>query len=67
MHAPPLPRWTCLPAEIVVECSYVLAVKASPDVEMARFVALRYGGDLALFPDSLCDGTGTIYRIFSVT
>ena len=34
---------SCLAAEIVVDCSYVLAVKASPpDVEMARLVALRY-------------------------
>ena len=37
---------SCLPDEIVVDCSYVLAVKASPpDVEMARLVALRYGGE----------------------
>ena len=35
----------CLPDEISVDYSYVLAVKASPpDVEMARLVALRSGG-----------------------
>ena len=39
---------TCLPAEIVVDCSYVLAVKASPsDVEMARPVSLRCSGEWA--------------------
>ena len=59
---------SCLPAENVVDCSYVLAVKASPpDVEMARLVALRYGGESASVPGCLCDGTGTLYRIFSVT
>ena len=59
---------SCLAAEIVVDCSYVLAVKASPpDVEMARLVALRYGGESASVPGCLCDGTGTLYRIFSVT
>ena len=58
----------CLPAEILVDCSYVLAVKASPaDVEMARRVALRYGGESASVPGCLCDGTGTLYRLFSVT
>ena len=56
-----------LPDEIVVDCSYVLAVKASPpDVEMARLVALRCGGESASVPGCLCDGTGTLYRIFSV-
>ena len=36
------------PAEIVVDYSSDLAVKASPpDVEMARLVALRYGGESA--------------------
>ena len=55
---------SCLPAEIVVDCSYVLAVKASPpDVEMARLVALRYGGESA--SGYLCDDTGTLYRLFS--
>ena len=57
---------SCLPAEIVVDCSYVLAVKASPpDVEMACLVALRYGGESASVPGRLCDGTGTPYRLFS--
>ena len=67
MHAPPPPA--CLPAGIVDDCSYVLAVKASdspPEVEMARLVALRYGGESASVPGCLCDGTGTLYRIFSV-
>ena len=37
---------SCLPVEIAVDRSYVLAVKASPpDVEMARLVGLRYGGE----------------------
>ena len=55
-------------AEIVVDYSYVLAVKASPpDVEMARLVALRNGGEWASVPGCLCDGTGTLYRLFSVT
>ena len=63
MHAAPP---ACLPAEIVVDCSYVLAVKASPpDVEMARLVPLQYGGESALVPGCLCDGTGTLYRLFS--
>ena len=66
MHAPPPPA--CLPAEIVVDCSYVLAVKASPpDVEMARLAALRYGGESASVSGYLCDGTGTLYRLLSVT
>ena len=55
-------------AEIVVDCSYVLVVKASPpDVEMARLDALRYGGESASIPGCLCDGAGTLYRLFSVT
>ena len=58
---------SCLSADIVVDCSYVLAVKASPDVEMARLVALRYGGKSAPVPGCLRDGTGTLCRIFSVT
>ena len=59
---------TCLPAEIVVDYICVLAVKASPpDVEMARLVALRYGGQSASVPGCLCDVTGTVYRLFSVT
>ena len=60
---------SCLPAEIVVDYSYVFAAKASPpDVEMARLVALRYGGESASVPGCLCDGTaGTLYRLFSVT
>ena len=58
---------SCLPAEIV-DCSYVLAVKTSPPaVEMARLVALRYGGESASVPVCLCDGTGTLYRLLSVT
>ena len=57
-----------LPAEIVVDCSYVLAVKASPPaVEIARLVALHYGGELASVPGCLYDGTGSLYRLFSVT
>ena len=55
-------------AEIVDAYTYVLAVKASPpDVEMARLVALRYDGESASDPGSLCDGTDTLYRLFSVT
>ena len=55
----------CLPAEVVVDYSYVLAVKASPpDVEMARFVALRYGGESESVPGCLFNGTGTLYRLF---
>ena len=53
---------SCLPAEIVVDYSYVVAVKASArDVEMARLIALRYGGESASVPGCLCDGTGTLY------
>ena len=63
MRAPP--STSCLPAEIVVDCSYVLAVKASPpDVEMARLVALRYGGESASVPGCFCDSTSTLYRLF---
>ena len=52
---------------IVVDCSYVLSVKASPpDVEMARLVVLRYGGESASASGCLCDGTGTLHRLFSV-
>ena len=59
---------SCLLTEIVVDYSYVLAVKASPPgVKMARLVALRYGGESASVPGCLCDGTGTLYRLFSVT
>ena len=44
-----------------------MAVKASPpDVEMARFVARRYGGESASVAGGLCGGTGTLYRTFSV-
>ena len=59
---------SCRPAEIVINCSYVLAVKASPpDVEMAPLVVLRYGGESESVPGCLFDGTGTLYRLFSVT
>ena len=59
---------SCLPAEIGVDSSYVLAVKASPpDVEMARLAALRYGGESASVSGYLCEGTSTLYRLFSVT
>ena len=60
---------SCLPgAEIGVDCTYLLAVKASPpDVEMARLVALCYGGESASIPGCLCDGAGTLYRLLSVT
>ena len=48
---------SCPSAEIVVDRSSVLAVKASPpDVEMARLVALRYGGESPSVPGCLCDG-----------
>ena len=54
-----------------VDCSYLLADKASPPeddyfVEMALLVALRYGSEPASAPDCFCDGTGTLYRLFSV-
>ena len=59
---------SCLPAEIFNDCSYVIAVKASPpDVEMARLVALGYGSESVSDPGCLCDGTGTLYRVFVVT
>ena len=46
----------------------LLPAKASPpDVEMERLVALRYGGESASVPGCLCDGTGTVYHLFSVT
>ena len=35
-------------------------------VEMARLVALRYGGESTSAPGCLCDGKGTLYRLFSV-
>ena len=57
---------SCLPAEFVVDYSYVFAVKASPpDVEMARLVVLRYGGESASGPGCLRDATGTLYHLFS--
>ena len=57
-----------MPAEIIVDYSYVPAVNASPsDVEMARLFALRYGGESAAVPGCLCDVVGTLYRLFSVT
>ena len=66
MHACSTP--SCLLAEIVVYCGYALGVKVSPpDVEMARLIALRYGGELASVPGCLCDGTRTFYRFLSVT
>ena len=48
-------------AEIVVDCSYVRAVKATlPDRRReARPVILRYGGDSASAPGCMCDGAGT--------
>ena len=59
--------YSCLPAQIVVDCSYFLAVKASPpDVDMARLVALRYGGESASTLGVLCAGTSTVCRLFSV-
>ena len=65
IHAPPPP--VCL-LTIVVDCSYVLPVKASPpDVETARLVDLRYGSESVSVRGCLYDGTGTLYRLFSVT
>ena len=59
---------SCLLTEIVVDYSYVLAVKASPPgVKMARLVALRYGGESASVPGCFCDSTCTLHRLFSVT
>ena len=65
---------SCLPAEIntLLTVNYFLAVKASPPdddwfVEMARLVALRYGGQSASVLGCLSDGIGTLYRLFSVT
>ena len=59
---------SCLPAEIVVDCSDVLAVKVSPPhEEMARLVVLRYVGESASVPGFFCDGTGTLYRLLYVT
>ena len=56
----------CPPAEIVVDRSYVPAVKAlPPDVEMARLAVLRYGGESASVPGCFCDGTSTLYLLFS--
>ena len=55
---------SCLHTEIVVDCSYVLAVMASPpDVEMARLVALRYGGESESAPGCLFNGTGTLHHL----
>ena len=34
---------------------------------MARLVALRYGGESESVPGCLCNGTGTLHRLFSVT
>ena len=68
LFSSPCTTSSCLPAESVVDCSYNLAIKASPpDVEMACLVVLRYGGESASVPDCLCDGTGTLYSLFSVT
>ena len=59
---------SCLPAEIVVDCIYAIAVKASlPDVEMAPLVGLHYSEESASVPGCLSDGTGTRCRQFSVT
>ena len=48
----------------------MLADKASPPDDdwfvEARLVALRYGGESASAPGCLCDGTGTLYRLFSM-
>ena len=55
-----------------VDCSYLFTDKASPPpddvwfMEMARLVALRYGGESASASGCLCDGTGALYRLFSV-
>ena len=58
----------CMLRLFLTTYSYVLAVKASPpDVEMARLIAIRYGGESESVPGCLCDGTGTLYRLFSVT
>jgi len=52
----------------VVDCSYVLAVKASPpDAEMARLAALRYGDESESVPGSFCDGTCTLFHLSSGT
>ena len=54
------------------ENTHFLADKASPPDDewfmgTARLVALRYGGESASVPACFCDGTGTLYRLFSVT
>lgn len=45
-----------LPADTVVECSYVLAIKESPPyLETANLVAQRYSSESASSPGCLCN------------
>ena len=65
MHAPPPPA--CLLRLLLTAATFSPSLASPRDVEMARLVALRYGGESASVPGCLCDGTGTLYRLFSVT
>ena len=65
---PACPTSPCQHGENVDDYSYVLAIEESPsNVEMAHPVPLRYGGETASVSGYVCDGTGTLYRLSSVT
>ena len=68
MRAPPPPA--CL-MKCFAGSSYLLTDKVSPPdddwfLEGARLFNLPPGGESAVALACLCDGTGTLYRLFSV-
>ena len=66
MHAPPLPA--CLLRLFLTSATFSPSRHHyQSDVEMARLVALRYGRESASVPGCLCNSTGTLYHLFSVT
>ena len=59
----------CLPAEMLLltAATFSSSRHHHQDVEMARLVALRYGGESESVPGCLFDGTGTLHHLFSAT
>ena len=55
---------SCLPAENVVDCSYVFTVRVSPP-EMAHLVTLRYGSESASVPGA-CVMLQASFNVFSL-
>ena len=62
MHAPPPPAYLL---RLLLTTATFRRQGITTRRGVARLAALRYGGESASVPGCLCDGTGTLYRLFS--